>query len=478
MHENKGPRPPLISDPDDWFLHAIQTDPGTSKLAPVTAKTGAEAQLLLANPDKSFSAIFVNPALVAPSGISVIRFAHLHHPALPIYVIHDQECPWNEKELKRMGVKKAYQKPITYTQILDIIAPTLSLFDISKTLNISKLNQDNLDQELVVADDQFIAVRADDFIAGSKSYFDVYVRLGSGRFIKILAGGDSFSSDRVINYLQKGVNYFYLRKEAHEQYLSYCEKIATGILNHPKTSMEMKISQVLNHGEETIKFFKNNGISDTNLQYSLNFVKNVEVLIRQIDPGKNQLVKGFLDDIVARDHGSGVVMIAALVMNPLQITSIDPVKTVGLAALFHDIGIRALGIESEDEGDSKMTEDQKKIFHQHPIAGAKILRELRQIHPVVIQAVEQHHERRNRKGYPNQLGPGSIGMVTEIVAISDEYFRIVEGLKKNPKDFDIAKELQNRIFTAFSTQVVSAFRKVFFPNEKADEVSFKAGYEP
>lgn len=460
MSEVKKHRTLLIADPDKDFLATIKADPNAQMAPPVLAHNGKLAQLNLADLTQPLIGVFVNAAITQPNGVSVIRAVHLHRPATPVYVIYDRNPPFDEKELHSLGIQKALLKPITYSQLVELVTPQISSFNPEKAVDSSK-HKDQLDHEVNSEDLNFVPIRSDDFMGGSVSYFDVYVRLDSGRYLKILQAGDSFSIDRVDNYRKKGVTHFFIRKESQAQYLAYCDRIASTLIKMEKPGLiGVKISQTLNHGEETLKFLKNQGLSAANIQYAGQFIHNVEALVKQLNPGKHPILKGFLADVSAYEHGVGVTMLSALLVQSLQITSSDPVETVGLCSLMHDIGLKVLNLDSLEEDESKMTEYQRRIFRTHPVAGADFLKTVRGLKPVVIQAVAQHHERRNKKGFPLGIGAGSISLVAEIVGISDEFFRIIQKMKVDPK-INLVEELTERVFNTFSHSIAAEFRKVF-----------------
>ena len=465
MTKFRNAAPALIAESDVKFLDTITSDPQSKVLPPVIAKTGKEAQLLLADSNRHFGGVFVSPTVLNPHAISVIRFSHLHRPATPVFLIHEGQCPFSPDDMKQLGIEKALPKPLKYSDLMALISPAVAVFDSSSALEASKLHNDALNTEITSEDDEFKPIRAQNFLSGTTSFFDIYVRLGSGRYLKLIQAGDAFSIDRVINYLQKGVTHFYLRRETQEHYMAYCDKLATVILKSDKVSIQVKASQVLNQGDETFKFLQDRGVSEQNLQYAANFMKNVTELVSQLQPGKQPILKGFLADVSSYEHGVATSIIASMLMNSLHMTSSDPVETVGVASLLHDIGLYHLNLTQFDEDETLMTEDQKKMYYTHPLVGADILKKIPRLKPVVIQAVAQHHERRNKKGFPSRIGPGSISVVADIVGISDEFQNIIAKVKRNPK-VNLADEMEKRIFNNFSNNLINEFKKVFCASDE------------
>lgn len=99
--------------------------------------------------------------------------------------------------------------------------------------------------------------------------------------------------------------------------------------------------------------------------------------------------------------------------------SADHVRHVYLAGLLHDIG--KIGIsESILCKDGKLTDDEYTHIKQHPLIGAKILRRIRHLEPVV-PGVLSHHERLDGRGYPHGLAGDAVPLEGRIIGLADSW---------------------------------------------------------
>jgi response regulator RpfG family c-di-GMP phosphodiesterase len=455
----KTPRTILIVDPDTSFLESFHKETDTRKMKILTSKKGKDAQLIIADPQIHFVAVFLNPFVKDPPGSSVIRSIRTHKPTTPIYLLLDQTEAVSESEFRNLGVREIIKKPVTVAQILDMTAPVAISFNPDQSLSVGTISQaEPIDSGLNLEDSKFVTIQAEHFLSGSICYFDVYIRLGSDKYVKLLKSGDAFNYERISNYLKKGVKLFYIKKEAQEQYVAYLNQIASGITGLKKVAIETKTNFVLNHGDELLHYFKDQGVTETNLQYASQHIQNVQSLVKTMNLGQKAVFNGFLKDVAAYDHGVGVSLIAGMLLPSLDITSTNTIETVGIPALFHDIGLFQLSFTSEEEED--IPEDQKEKFRSHPIVGAELLKQIRGVSPAMMQGIAQHHERRNKKGYPYKIGPGSLSKIAEIIGLSDEFYRISKKIL-NKREMSIELEIKTKILDCFSSELVSAFRKVF-----------------
>jgi HD-GYP domain-containing protein (c-di-GMP phosphodiesterase class II) len=97
----------------------------------------------------------------------------------------------------------------------------------------------------------------------------------------------------------------------------------------------------------------------------------------------------------------------------------DTVKTIYLAGLLHDIG--TIGIDDNVlRKPGKLTDAEFEHVKQHAEIGYKILRDLRNIGPV-LPVVLHHHESWDGTGYPYGMAATNIPQLARIVAVADAY---------------------------------------------------------
>lgn len=216
-------RPPLIVDSDLDFLEALVSDPFAELAPPSISTTPLEAQIKLADRARFFSGIFINPKIENQSGLALVREAHALRTGTPIYLL----CGQNEKpslrapELKALGVHQVLRKPIKYSDLVGLVAPLITMLDAEQFLAKARQSRRQVDVQLTAEDAHFVPIHAESFLSGRKTFFDVYVRLKDGRYVKTLAAGDAISGERLLKLVRKGFLQFYIRKDALETCVNY-----------------------------------------------------------------------------------------------------------------------------------------------------------------------------------------------------------------------------------------------------------------
>lgn len=465
----------LVLDADFRFLDSLKKDPKNDKHPVVTTSDGKKAQLHISDRNNGLAGIFVNPNVrFEPNWLSVVRCSFMNRPTVPIHVILDKDksIELTPEELRRLGVKDTIKKPMSYSQMVEMVSPIALGFDARVALAKAKELEAKSPSDLT-QDSAYIAIRAEDFLSGTNSIFDVFIRLGASKYVKLLTAGDSFTLDRVENFIKKGVTHLYIRKEVQEVYLNYCDHLATALVKSDVAPQEFKMSQVMNQGDEVMKHLMANGVSEANIKYATKFVSNVRLLADQVVAADNGYLRGFTKNVALYEHGVATAMLAGMLANAMELCSEKPVEIVGMAALFHDSALSTMPEKFWTEDESQMTPEERALYRKHPEIAAENLRKISKFDVMAATAISEHHMRLGSRGFPERTGTTIMSRVSEIIGICDDAAKMIVRAEKD-SNYKLFHELEIQVFPSFSRQVVMAFKSVFFP--KHSEGSFsKAG---
>jgi len=95
------------------------------------------------------------------------------------------------------------------------------------------------------------------------------------------------------------------------------------------------------------------------------------------------------------------------------------VEQIYIAGLLHDVG--KIGVpESVLQKPGKLTPEEFEQMKKHPLIGAHILQDVRQVQ-ALIPGVLHHHERYDGKGYPHGLVGDDIPLMGRIICLADSF---------------------------------------------------------
>jgi HD-GYP domain-containing protein (c-di-GMP phosphodiesterase class II) len=133
-------------------------------------------------------------------------------------------------------------------------------------------------------------------------------------------------------------------------------------------------------------------------------------------------------------------------------------RTLLAAALTRDVGFLELQEELDLQRDP-LTEEQQVSVRTHPVESARLLRGVGVQDTNWLSAVEQHHERLNGSGYPNELVGDKICEWARILGIADIYSAMTK-----PRAYRAAIHGPNVIHSIFQSRgslVDESFTQLF-----------------
>jgi len=450
----------VVADHDPAFLDLFKNDGDIKLIRFLTASDRPSTQLLVADKKNFVAGILVGAKVCEPLSVPLVKFCKQHRPSTPVYLVLEEDGSKPEPDvLKSLHIAEILRKPLDRQDVTSKIFP-YSYFEMEQALEIAKNDTTGLDQEMLKDDGDMHPILAKDLLCGKKSFFDIYVRISSSHYVKLLKAGDEFDKERVNEYIRNGVIRFYLKKEAQEVYLQYCDSL-TGILLHKKdVGEDIKVRQVINYGKETEDFLKARGFNESTLLTAKQFVTHSEKLVKQLKPDKTPALKQFLSNIVLCEHATGMAMMSGLMLEAMKFTDEKVINTLALAAFLHDIGLVGMPEKFFDENEENMTPEESKLFRTHPIIGFEMARNIRMISPIIPASILEHHERRTSQGFPYGRGSGGITQFSEVIGIIDVFLNTLKTSSKTP-GFNIANHMQQVVYNQFSFPVMDAFDKTF-----------------
>jgi putative nucleotidyltransferase with HDIG domain len=424
----------LWIESDLRFLNeAIQDSPLTKQYPCLTMMSLQEGFSLVAKRKHNIRVVFISNLLVQNSDSEIIKKFISDWPELPIVLVkHENSIKNKENTL----FDKVLHNPKRYDDFVHYIEEHLS----SKyNWHEFKPTAEEKFREIELQDSQYLPLMLNDLIMTSHSHFNIFIKIGQAKYIKILNAGDELKIEFLKTYELKGIEELYLPVAEHEKYIKLCENLSNKIVYGTEAATKVKFQGVMNLGKNISKSIMKTGISQQKLDHAVAFLDQTISVVRQMKMERT-VFKNFLDQIDTNDHSSSVAFLAGIIANEMGFESSKSVKLVGIAALFHDIGLYDLDPKFNDESESKMSPEKKEIFLKHSKHGAEIMRDSKCFDEVACLAVEQHHMR--RKGSNAQM---NINVVSEVVSVADDFytFCLQDGYSPQKLDQYVNSSLKN-----------------------------------
>lgn len=433
----------LIIENDSKTLDVIFHDKNLIDQYPsMTARSVGEAITLLERTGKELRMIFLSERLAKLSDLTEFWKLTEALEGISVILLEDK----NPDSHLRSLAKGQIPLPKHYMELVKFV-----MGEVNGARDWRKTENDGLEKEkeIQLNEEKYVACAIRDFILTPKSFFNIYIRLSPGKFIKILNAGDDISPNEFEHYRAKGIDEFFVSRQEHEKFVNLQGNVTSKIVQSD-SAFGFKVKSVLKLGGSVTSNLFKCGISPDRMDNAQMFLDQTVVVLRQMKI-KNEVITNFLKNIDQDEHAAAVAFISGILANHLGFESSKSIKVVGTTALLHDIGLYDLDPEF-DEGVINQSEEQKEIFAKHASHGAEILRSTGLFEEVICHSVENHHRR--RKGEIATRRSSSVNLITEIVSASDEFFNTVihSGYSPEKVRFFMDNELKN-----YSPNVERAF---------------------
>lgn len=409
-----------------------------------------QAAITLRSSSSLISLVFISTSVPPGNGLDVVKEVRALRPTLPIIMVDHNNFPLvTQNDLDTLGCLALVQKP---TSAVDLWKPLLDRLDAQNAWTKITATEEQKEVPLDVDTSKFIPTPIKDFLITPKAYFNLYIHLKGEKYVKVLNAGDVVEAGFAEKYLQKGATHFYIRTEEHQSYINLVDKTMAVMLRRQSIGTNVKVQKLIHLGENIARSFAKNGITAEKIHFADNFLEHTVTLARSMRSDGSPLDR-LLNGLIGKDHVASVAMLSGLLAQQMGLESDKAVKMVGMAALFHDIGLYELLPNLDHENPKDLSPEDLAKWERHPEHGEQMLRAVGGFEEVVYQAIAQHHKR--KRGEINRKEAAHINMVSEIIGVVDEFHNIV--LAEGAED-DAMLRFERESLPLFSAKLAEAFK--------------------
>jgi len=453
----------LIVDPDEtWILQAKKFL--VEQLYEVSSvMNGRDAQLALYN--EKYFAIFLNYETQNHSCLQVLKFIKTNYTSQRVIIVVNDKSfietdEINEEKLVKLGATSMIVRPFDFPMLKDVLEGHQSLQDV--LANLPKREGVSDEEEVSLTDDKFSSVKIDEFYSSQAMLFDVYIKLGTNKYLKILHMGDSFSKERIDKYKnEKKVEHLYFLNSDRRKFIQYNNFLAKRIIGNEAVPAFNKVTMLKNVAEKFIEESYTVGVKPQVIEQGKEICENV---YQFIDSQKDlhTLLKSYQAfDPSAFSHAFLVTLYSTAIIKQFEWQSKSTIETTAMACMFHDIGKSLLPKEFVDLKVRDMSPEQLALYKTHPELGMKVVEGSRMINNSIKQIILQHHEAFDGTGFPYEKKGSKILTLANIVCLADDYVHIMLEDKMQPTEA-LRKILTDKIMVKrYNSQILEKFIQVF-----------------
>lgn len=151
-------------------------------------------------------------------------------------------------------------------------------------------------------------------------------------------------------------------------------------------------------------------------------------------------------------HSISICVLSTLVALRMGLDQ-EAVHDIGVGCLLHDLGLRYLMIDYQDQDVAELKDKQLVEYKKHPVYGYNAIKNENWISKKSKEIILCHHERMNGSGYP--LHATEIAIETKIVTVCDVFDELICGIGcKKLKIYEAVEYLKSCKNILFDEKVV------------------------
>lgn len=288
-------------------------------------------------------------------------------------------------------------------------------------------------------DGDLACVRIAEFYSPRKILFDLFLRLGEGRYLRIFAAGDSYDEAELKGYeTDRGMRYVYFARSHRAAYINSSSSLLQKVASLAAVPLRTKF------GVARI-------MSELYMQEL--FEATDETRARLVDQGK--MICAVLAEWIDVQPGleKYLLRLEQIDANPAALSFLTGVfscmlshrmpwksrrtsETLLLSCFLCDVGLFALPPEIQRLKLKRMTPAQKRLYEKHPEASYLLLSETPSsaINQNLLMIVRQHHEYCDGSGFPSGLTASQILQLSKLVVLCGDLVRYASDFLLPPAD--------------------------------------------
>lgn len=313
-------------------------------------------------------------------------------------------------------------------------------------------------QKNLKSSDYYSLLDFDAIRIGENIAFNIFIKKDNN-FIIIIEAGTLITKDLYAK-LQKQVTLYIFKKDRDNLGLS-CENIKD-YLKYNISNYEKRINFIYELNDKLFDDYLQNSRNKIDLDCANTLLNSILFLIENDKEFLKNTMPFFLNEHSLANHSLHVTIYAMNLAKSLALNHKEMMQ-LALSALLHDLGLKKI-----DDGlinkSTKLDISDLEEVQKHVLYSIEIVKRNNIHDPYIIDAIMQHHEQHDGKGYPNGLHGDEISQFGNILAICDVFdaltndrphrkkFSSYEAIKKMLKD----ESMTNKFHHSYLRQLLKS----------------------
>ena len=348
-------------------------------------------------------------------GIELLKWCKKEKP-LPFILMTGYSHLIETASAYEIGADNFLTKPFSSKELLQVI---------DKALNFQKPEFGSTK----VLKEKFCKIPIDEFVSKAQVNFNLYVKVGDEKFMKVANGGSPLDVQRLETYKKKGLKFLYVKNNDVNKLIEINIEIATLLNKKEEVSFEKKANFIKYTAEVILEKCFIDGIDRKTIGEAMGILN---VYMDALTSSRStadvlSIFNAHADFIYAQSVCSTIY--AILIAKKMGITSDNELKSLTMAGLFQDIGKNEMERSILEKRREDLTNKERLLIESHVARSCEVLESMGGFSKETIQIVFEHHEDSTGTGYPRGFHKKQLNHLSEILIGAIHFSELVI---KNP----------------------------------------------
>ena len=285
----------------------------------------------------------------------------------------------------------------------------------------------------------------------------IYYKKDNGVFSQLIQKDTLFT-----NYTQKlieklNITDVFVKYEDHDEYEKDTQNYLKKIVNDKNVPSSLKTEILHEMAADIINDLLDGELSTKKLDQASSVVSDTVDLILSDKTAIKAMLNVTSHDYYTYTHSVNVSTYALGFGEYLKLSE-ENLKVLGMAGVMHDLGKRKIPKEIINKN-GKLTEDEFNLMKSHPTFGIEILQDLGETNQLLLDIIEQHHEKLDGSGYPKGLEGKEIHIFAQIMSVADIFDALTtkRSYKEAMKSFEAFNIMHNHMKREINQKLLRKF---------------------
>lgn len=401
----------------------------------------------ITNPELKLAGVYLNPDDTTFSAFRFLEITLTHRPALPIFLFEPKIAENKDgarRIMKNTHIKGVYLGSEPYQTLIGPLKEQMK--DAEPT---RKKIPDSAQRP------GYITVPISDFFTGTHYPYNVFI--ADGDQMALFAQKDADIDPNYLAQATQKATFFYVKEEDIAKNKASIRDAHSKLIDDQDYPTGWKTAEMMVSARNVLNEMKMAGINETLIEYTQAMLGDLFKLVSKIDSDEGALYS-MIDRAKKCDRSVFCASYAMLLCKQLKFEKTATLEILGLASILQDLSLyRTPFGDLSEKLPHELNPEQMNVYLQHPMASADIVASHTDVPQVTLQVVRQHHERRDRTGFPNRVGGNQLHPMAEILSLINSYYDLSKQLTS---DSETIQELTKSVLPHYSENVTAAFKQV------------------